>query len=80
MGLVALLVTGRTNYWPPSRRNDVASDMIIFDGQAIGKQGPTARRKIGLLSAPEERLGHAAHLQCRCGKTLSSQRQSENRY
>jgi simple sugar transport system ATP-binding protein len=38
----------------------VASDMIIFDGQAIGKQGPTARRKIGLLSAPEERLGHAA--------------------
>jgi len=38
----------------------VASDMIIFDGQAIGKQGPTERRKIGLLSAPEERLGHAA--------------------
>jgi ABC-type uncharacterized transport system ATPase subunit len=38
----------------------VASDMIIFDGQAIGQQGPTARRKIGLLSAPEERLGHAA--------------------
>jgi simple sugar transport system ATP-binding protein len=38
----------------------VASDMIIFDGQAIGKQGPTDRRKTGLLSAPEERLGHAA--------------------
>jgi ABC-type uncharacterized transport system ATPase subunit len=38
----------------------VASDMIIFDGQAIGKQGPTDRRKTGLLSAPEERLGHSA--------------------
>ncbi|REJ69214.1 MAG: ATP-binding cassette domain-containing protein, partial [Proteobacteria bacterium] len=43
-----------------SGETTVASDMIIFDGQAIGKQGPTARRKIGLLSAPEERLGHAA--------------------
>ena len=43
-----------------SGETTVASDMIIFDGQAIGKQGPAARRKIGLLSAPEERLGHAA--------------------
>lgn len=43
-----------------SGETTVASDMIIFDSQAIGKQGPTARRKIGLLSAPEERLGHAA--------------------
>ena len=43
-----------------SGETTVASDMTIFDGQAIGKQGPTARRKIGLLSAPEERLGHAA--------------------
>ncbi|NCX06716.1 MAG: ABC transporter ATP-binding protein [Rhodobacteraceae bacterium] len=43
-----------------SGETTVASEMIIFDGQAIGKQGPTARRKIGLLSAPEERLGHAA--------------------
>jgi len=43
-----------------SGETTVASDMIIFDGQAIGKQGPTERRKIGLLSAPEERLGHAA--------------------
>jgi general nucleoside transport system ATP-binding protein len=43
-----------------SGETTVASDMIIFDDQAIGKQGPTARRKIGLLSAPEERMGHAA--------------------
>ena len=43
-----------------SGETTVASDMIIFGGQAIGKQGPTERRKIGLLSAPEERLGHAA--------------------
>jgi ABC-type uncharacterized transport system ATPase subunit len=43
-----------------SGETTVASDMIIFDGHKIGKQGPTARRKIGLLSAPEERLGHAA--------------------
>jgi len=43
-----------------SGETTVASDMIIFDGQAIGKQGPTDRRKTGLLSAPEERLGHSA--------------------
>lgn len=29
-------------------------------GTPIGKLGPTARRQIGVLSAPEERLGHAA--------------------
>jgi ABC-type uncharacterized transport system ATPase subunit len=43
-----------------SGETTVASDMIIFDGQTIGKQGPTDRRKTGLLSAPEERLGHSA--------------------
>lgn len=43
-----------------SGETTVASNMIIFNGHEIGKQGPTARRKIGLLSAPEERLGHAA--------------------
>ena len=43
-----------------SGETTVASDMILFDGQAIGKRGPTTRRKIGLLSAPGERLGHAA--------------------
>ena len=37
-----------------------AADAIRFNGQAIGKLGPTARRKLGVLTAPEERLGHAA--------------------
>ncbi len=31
-----------------------------FEGQDIGALGPTPRRALGLLSAPEERLGHAA--------------------
>ncbi len=33
---------------------------IFLRGQDIGALGPSARRKRGLLSAPEERLGHAA--------------------
>jgi simple sugar transport system ATP-binding protein len=33
---------------------------VMMEGQAIGLIGPTARRKLGLLTAPEERLGHAA--------------------
>nr|WP_217358999.1 ABC transporter ATP-binding protein [Ruegeria arenilitoris] len=37
-----------------------AADAIKFNGQPIGKLGPTARRKLGVLTAPEERLGHAA--------------------
>nr|WP_245220507.1 MULTISPECIES: ABC transporter ATP-binding protein [unclassified Ruegeria] len=37
-----------------------SADAIKFKGQAIGKLGPTARRKLGVLTAPEERLGHAA--------------------
>ncbi|SLN27392.1 Ribose import ATP-binding protein RbsA [Falsiruegeria litorea R37] len=37
-----------------------APDAVKMNGQPIGKLGPTARRKLGLLSAPEERLGHAA--------------------
>ncbi len=36
------------------------ADAIKFNGQKIGKLGPTARRKLGVLTAPEERLGHAA--------------------
>ncbi len=36
------------------------ADAIKFTGQPIGKLGPTARRKLGVLTAPEERLGHAA--------------------
>ena len=34
--------------------------MVLFRGQDIGKAGPNARRKLGILAAPEERLGHAA--------------------
>ncbi|MGV6803996.1 MAG: ABC transporter ATP-binding protein [Ruegeria sp.] len=37
-----------------------SSDAIRFNGQPVGKLGPTARRKLGVLTAPEERLGHAA--------------------
>jgi simple sugar transport system ATP-binding protein len=37
-----------------------AADAIKFNGQPIGLLGPTARRKLGVLTAPEERLGHAA--------------------
>jgi len=37
-----------------------AADAIKFNGQPIGRLGPTARRKLGVLTAPEERLGHAA--------------------
>ncbi|UWR06511.1 ABC transporter ATP-binding protein [Ruegeria sp. B32] len=36
------------------------ADAIRFNGQPIGKLGPTARRRLGVLTAPEERLGHAA--------------------
>ncbi|MAY88035.1 MAG: ABC transporter [Pseudooceanicola sp.] len=35
-------------------------DAVKLDGKGIGTLGPTARRALGLLSAPEERLGHAA--------------------
>ena len=33
---------------------------VVAKGQDIGSLGPIARRKLGLLAAPEERLGHAA--------------------
>lgn len=33
---------------------------VTFMGRNIGEDGPTERRASGLLSAPEERLGHAA--------------------
>lgn len=33
---------------------------ILLDGKPIGQLGPVARRGLGLLAAPEERLGHAA--------------------
>ena len=34
--------------------------MLHFRGSDIGNTGPIARRNMGLLAAPEERLGHAA--------------------
>lgn len=38
----------------------VAWGMIQLKGQTIGGFGPEKRRQMGLLTAPEERLGHAA--------------------
>ena len=43
-----------------SGERPVGLGMIAYKGQDIGQQGPTARRRLGLLSAPEERMGHAA--------------------
>ena len=36
------------------------ADMVKMHGKSIGTLGPMERRRIGLLCAPEERLGHAA--------------------
>ncbi|RVT85564.1 ABC transporter ATP-binding protein [Rhodobacteraceae bacterium CCMM004] len=38
----------------------VRRDAIRLRGAAVGHLGPVARRRLGLLTAPEERLGHAA--------------------
>ncbi len=37
-----------------------ARDAVKIDGASFGDQGPNDRRKAGLVTAPEERLGHAA--------------------
>jgi len=37
-----------------------AGSAVRLHGTPVGHLGPTARRRRGLLSAPEERLGHAA--------------------
>lgn len=37
-----------------------APDMVRMHGKPVGMLGPVERRRIGLLCAPEERLGHAA--------------------
>ena len=37
-----------------------APDMIHFKGKALGHLSPNDRRALGLLAAPEERMGHAA--------------------
>ncbi|ARO13637.1 sugar ABC transporter ATP-binding protein [Ketogulonicigenium robustum] len=36
------------------------ADMVMLNDQDIGQLRPNDRRKLGLLTAPEERLGHAA--------------------
>ncbi len=38
----------------------VGTGVISLAGKDIGRTGPTARRLLGLLAAPEQRLGHAA--------------------
>jgi simple sugar transport system ATP-binding protein len=35
-------------------------DAVRIDGVGVGELGPNERRRIGLVAAPEERLGHAA--------------------
>ncbi|MDT0682098.1 ABC transporter ATP-binding protein [Roseicyclus sp. F158] len=37
-----------------------AADAIRLEGAGIGRTGPRERRALGLLTGPEERLGHAA--------------------
>jgi len=37
-----------------------SANAIKLKGQPIAQMGPTARRRLAVLSAPEERLGHAA--------------------
>ena len=35
-------------------------DAVQIAGMGVGQMGPNARRRLGLVAAPEERLGHAA--------------------
>jgi simple sugar transport system ATP-binding protein len=43
-----------------SGERNIAKGMLTYKNDDIGLLGPTARRKLGLLTAPEERMGHAA--------------------
>ena len=43
-----------------SGESRVEPDAIRLKGADVGQLGPNARRRLGLLCAPEERLGHAA--------------------
>ena len=43
-----------------SGERPVAKGMVTYKDRDVGPLGPTARRKLGLLTAPEERMGHAA--------------------
>ncbi|MBL6426879.1 MAG: ABC transporter ATP-binding protein [Maritimibacter sp.] len=43
-----------------SGERTTAPKTITLEGAPVGRMGPNARRAVGLLAAPEERLGHAA--------------------
>ncbi|MEC7764450.1 MAG: ABC transporter ATP-binding protein [Pseudomonadota bacterium] len=43
-----------------SGERTTAPGTITLEGKPVGRMGPNARRAVGLLAAPEERLGHAA--------------------
>jgi simple sugar transport system ATP-binding protein len=43
-----------------SGERPVAAEALWIEGRPAGHLGPNARRSLGLLAAPEERLGHAA--------------------
>jgi ABC-type uncharacterized transport system ATPase subunit len=36
------------------------AEMVLIDGEPMGRAGPTRRRRLGAAFAPEERHGHAA--------------------
>ncbi|SHK27490.1 nucleoside ABC transporter ATP-binding protein [Shimia gijangensis] len=44
-------LSGESTTWP---------DAVKVKGRDVGHLGPNARRELGILAAPEERLGHAA--------------------
>ncbi|CAM3917017.1 ABC transporter ATP-binding protein [Phaeobacter inhibens] len=43
-----------------SGETTTAADAVTLHGAPVGNLGPVARRRLGILAAPEERLGHAA--------------------
>ncbi|MFV1592351.1 ABC transporter ATP-binding protein [Phaeobacter sp. JH20_36] len=43
-----------------SGETTTAADAVKMHGAPVGHLGPVARRRLGILAAPEERLGHAA--------------------
>jgi len=43
-----------------SGETPVVADAVTLEGKPVGALGPNERRALGLLCAPEERLGHAA--------------------
>ena len=49
---------------------------VLFDGKPIGTLGVTARRRLGMAFAPEQRLGHAAIADLSLTKNLELTRHS----